>query len=58
MADPHIRQEVGTAFGRHLWANPPGDSRVDDVEPAFTAAIMWVAELVMSLLKRRIPSQG
>ena len=32
MTDPQLRQEVATAVGRHLRANPPGDSNVDDVE--------------------------
>ena len=50
VTDPQLRQEVATAVGRHLKANPPGDSSVDDVEVAFTAAIMRAAELV-------IPSQ-
>ena len=48
--DPQLRQEVATAVGRHLRANPPGDSNVDDVEAAFAAfaaAIMRTAELVI-----------
>ena len=34
VTDPQLRQEVATAVGRHLRANPPGDSNVDDVEAA------------------------
>ena len=40
VTDPQLRQEVATAVGRYLRANPPGDSSVDDVEAAFAAAIM------------------
>ena len=39
VTDPQLRQEVATGVGRHLRANPPGDSNVDDVEAAFAAAI-------------------
>ena len=44
MTDPQLPQEVAIAVGRHLWANPPGDSSVDDVETAFAAAIMRTAD--------------
>ena len=47
VTDPQLRHEVATAVGRHFRANPPGDSSVDDVEAAFTAAIMRTAELVI-----------
>ena len=47
VTDPQLRQEVATAVGRQLRENHPGDSRVDDVEAAFTAAIMRTAELVI-----------
>ena len=47
VTDPQLRQEVASAVGRHLRANPPGDSNVDDVEAAFAAAIMRIAELVI-----------
>ena len=47
VADPQLRQEVATAVGRNLRANPPGDSNVDDVEAAFAPAIMRTAELVI-----------
>ena len=47
MTDPQLRQEVAIAVDRHLRANPPGDSNVDDVEGAFAAAIMRTAELVI-----------
>ena len=58
VTDPQLRQEVATAVGRHLRANPPGDSSVDDVEAAFTAVIMRTAELVIPPQKRRRPGQG
>ena len=47
VTDPQLRQEVATAVGRHLRANPLGDSSVDDVEAEFTAVIMRTAELVI-----------
>ena len=40
VTDPQLQQQVATAVGKHLRANPPGDSNVDDVETAFAAAIM------------------
>ena len=40
VTDPQLRQEVATAVGRHLRANPPGDSNMNDVEAAFDAVIM------------------
>ena len=58
VADPQPRQEVATAVGRHLRANPPGDSSVDDVEAAFAAAIMRTAELVVPPQERRRPGRG
>ena len=58
VTDPQFRQEVATAIGRHLRANPPGDSSVDDVEAAFVAAIMRTAELVIPPQERRIPARG
>ena len=45
VTDPQLRQEIATAVGRHLRANPLGDSSVGDVEAAFAAAIMRTAEL-------------
>ena len=56
--DPKLRQEVATAVGRHLRANPPGDSNVDDAEAAFAAAIMRTAELVIPPQERRGPGRG
>ena len=45
--------------GRHLRANPPGDSNVNDVEVTFVAAIMRTAELlVITPKKRRRPGRG
>ena len=58
VTDPQLRQEVATAVGRHLRANPPGDSNVDDVEAAFAAAIMRTAELMIPAQVRRRPGQG
>ena len=58
VTNPQLRQEVATAVGRHLRANPPGDSSVDDVEAAFAAAIMRTAELVIPPQERRIPGRG
>ena len=58
VTDPQLRQEVATAVGRHLRANPPGDSSVDDVEAAFAAAIMRTAELVIPPQERRTPGRG
>ena len=58
VTDPHLRQEVATAVGRHLRADPPGDSSVDDVEAAFAAAIMRTAELVILPQERRRPGRG
>ena len=57
VTDPPLRQKVATAVGRHLKANPPGDSSVDGVE-AFAAAIMWTAELVIPPQERRRPVRG
>ena len=58
VTDPQLRQEVATAVGRHLRANPPGDSSVDDIEAAFTAAIMRTAELVIPPQEPRRPGRG
>ncbi|CAM9581945.1 unnamed protein product [Ascophyllum nodosum] len=57
VTDPQLRQEVATAVGRHLGANPPGDSNVDDVEAAFAAATMRTAESVIPPQERR-PGRG
>ena len=57
VTDPQLRQEVTTAVGRHLRANPPEDSNVDDVEAAFAADIMRTAELVIPPQERRRPGR-
>ena len=57
VTDPQLRQEVATAVGRHLRANPPGDSNMDDVEAAF-ATIMRTTELGIPPQERRRPGQG
>ena len=58
VTDPQLRQEVATAVGRHLRANPPGNSNVDNVEAAFAAAIMRTAELVIPSQEQRKPGRG
>ena len=58
VTDPQLRQEVATTVGRHLRANPPEDSNVDDVEAAFAATIMRTAELVIPPQERRTPGRG
>ena len=58
VTDPQLRQEVATAVGRHIKANLPGDSNVDDVEVAFAAAIMRTAELVIIPQERRRRGRG
>ena len=58
VTDPELRQEVVTAVGRHLRANPPEDSSVDDVEAAIAAAIMRTAEFVIPPQEQRRPGQG
>ena len=58
VTDPQLRQEVATAVGRHLRANPPRDSSADDVEAAFAATIMRTAELVIPPQERRRPGRG
>ena len=58
VTDTQLRQEVATAVGRQLRANPTGDSSVDDMEAAFTAAIMRTAELVIPPQERRRPGLG
>ena len=58
MTDPQLRQEVATAVGRQLRENPTGDSSVDEVEAAFTAAIIRTAELVIPPQERRRPGRG
>ena len=58
LTDPQLRHEMATAVGRHLRANPPGDSNMDDVEVAFAAAIMRTAELMILPQKRRKPRRG
>ena len=58
VTDPQLRQEVVTAVGRHLRANPPGDSNVGNVVVVFVAAIMRTAELVISPQERTRPGRG
>ena len=58
VTDPQLRQELATAVGRHLAANPPGDSSVDDVEAAFAAAITRTVELMIPPQERRRPGRG
>ena len=56
--DLQLRREVATVVERHLRANPPESSNVDDVEAAFAAAIMLTAELVIPPQERRRPGRG
>ena len=44
--NPHLRQEVATGIGDHLRVFPPSGSSVDDVETAFTTAILQTSERV------------
>ena len=56
--DPHLHQEVVTVTGDHLSAFPPSGSSVDDVETAFTTAILQTAERVAPPRAPRLPTQG
>ena len=56
--DPHLRQEVATVIGDHLSAFPPNGSSVDDVETAFTTAILQTAERVAPPRAPRLPARG
>ena len=58
MTDPQLRQEAATAVARHLRANLPGDSNVDDVEATFATAIVRTAELVIPRQERKRPGRG
>ena len=58
VTDPQLRQEVATAVGKQLRAKPTGDSSVDGVEVAFTAAIMRTADMVIPPEERRRPGRG
>ena len=55
---PELRQKVATVVGRHLRANPPENTSVDDVGAALAAVIMGTAELVISPQELRRPGQG
>ena len=56
--DPDLRRQVATAIGDHLRAFPPSGSSVDDVEPAFTTAILQTAERVAPPRATRLPGRG
>ena len=58
VTEPQLRQEVAPEVGRYLRANPSGDSSVDDVEAAFAAAIMRIAELVIPPQEQRRSGRG
>ena len=58
MTDPHLRQQVATAIGDHLRAFPPSGSSVDDVETAFTTAILPTAERIAPPRATRLPGRG
>jgi hypothetical protein len=53
-----LRQQVATAIGDHLRAFPPRGSSVDDVETAFTTAILQTAERVAPPQAIRLPGRG
>ena len=55
---PQLRQQVATAVGSHLRANPPGERNVDDVEAAFTAAIIRTVGLVIPPQEQRRPGRS
>ena len=57
MTDPHLRQQVATVIGDHLRAFPPSGSSVDDVETAFTTAILQTAERVGPPRATRLPGR-
>ena len=57
MTDPHLRQQVATAIGDHLRAFPPNGSSADDVESAFTTAILQTAERVAPPRATRLPGR-
>ena len=57
MTDPHLRQQVATAIGDHLRAFPPSGSSVDDVETAFTTAILQTAERIAPPRATRLPGR-
>ena len=56
--DTHLRQEVATVIGDHFRAFPPSGSSVDDVETAFTTAIVQKAERVAPPRAPRLPARG
>ena len=56
--NPHLRQQVATAIRDHLRAFPPSGSIVDDVETAFTTAILQTAERVAPPRATRLPGRG
>ena len=58
MTDPDWRQQVATAIGDHLRAFPPSGSSVDDMETAFTTAILQRAERVAPPRATRLPGRG
>ena len=58
ITDPQLRQQVATAIGDHLRAFPPSGSSVDDVETAFTTAILQTAERIAPPRATRLPGRG
>ena len=56
--DPHLRQQVAAAIGDHLRAFPPSGNSVDDVETAFTTAILQTTERVAPPRATRLPGRG
>ena len=56
--EPHLRQEETTVIGDHLRAFPPSDSSGDDVETAFTTAMLQTAARVAPPREPTLPRRG
>ena len=56
--DPHLRQEVATVIRDHRRAFLPSGSSIDDMETAFTAAILQTAERVAPPRVQRLQGRG
>ena len=58
ITDPYLRDEVARAIGGRLRATPPNGRSVDEVEAAFTVAVVQTAELIVPPQERRTPGLG
>ena len=56
--DHHLRQQVATVIGDHLRAFPSSGSSDNDVETAFTTAILQTAERMAPPRASRLPGPG